>query len=210
MANVPQEELAALQPVFDSWIEPAPKLHVSKKKRQFVQDWKVADLEGDLDQVAHGRNFAQGQDALFAVNCLMCHRIGDEGGSVGPELTAISSRFSRHDILESIIEPSKVISDQYANTQFTLNNGDIRLGRVISETADKVVIRPSMLTPETQEINKSDIKTREFSKISPMPPGLLNMMTKAEILDLLAYLESAGKADGAPFKKETPPAQKSP
>ena len=201
ISNVPQTELAAVQPVLDSWVEPAPKLRVSKKKRNYVQDWKVADLEGDLDQVGHGRNFASGQDAVFAVQCLMCHRMGEEGGSVGPELTAISSRFSRHDILESIIEPSKVISEQYANTDITMKNGDIHSGRLISETADKVVIRPSMLAPEMQELNKADIKSREVSKISPMPPGLMNMLTKEEILDLLAYLEAAGKADGAPFKK---------
>jgi len=201
ISNIPQAELASVQPVLDSWAEPAPKLHPSKKKRQFVQDWKVADLEADLEKVAHDRNFAQGQDSLYAVNCLMCHRMGDEGGSVGPELTAISSRFSRHDILESIIEPSKVISEQYANTEITLKNGDIKIGRLISESDDKVVIRPSMLAPEMQEIKKADIKSREVSKISPMPPGLLNMLTKSEILDLLAYLEAAGKADGAPFKK---------
>ncbi len=201
MSNIPQQELASLQPVLDSWAEPLPKLKVSKKKRTFVQDWKMADLEPDLDHVGHGRNFAQGQDAVFATQCLMCHRMGDEGGSVGPDLTAIASRFSRHDILESILEPSKVISEQYANTDLVLNNGTTATGRVVSETDDKLVIRPSMLAPGTQEIKKSDIKSREVSKISPMPPGLLSMLTKQEILDLLAYLEAAGKAEGAPFKK---------
>jgi putative heme-binding domain-containing protein len=131
----------------------------------------------------------------------MCHRIGDEGGAVGPELTAVSSRFSRHDILESILEPSRVISEQYANTDLTLKNGDIVTGRIISETDDKIVVRPSMLAPETKEVRKADIKSREISKISPMPPGLVNMLTKDEILDLLAYFEAAGHADGAPFKK---------
>jgi putative heme-binding domain-containing protein len=201
MSNTPAPELATLQTVLDSWIEPLPKLRTSKKKRNYVQDWKMADLEKDLDQVAHGRNFSQGQDAIYAVQCLMCHRIGDEGGAVGPELTAVSSRFSRHDILESILEPSRVISEQYANTDLTLKNGDIVTGRIISETDDKIVVRPSMLAPETKEVRKADIKSREISKISPMPPGLVNMLTKDEILDLLAYFEAAGHADGAPFKK---------
>jgi hypothetical protein len=58
-----------------------------------------------------------------------------------------------------------------------------------------------MLTPQTQEVRKADVKSREVSKISPMPPGLVNMLTKEEILDLLAYFEAAGHADGAPFKK---------
>jgi len=201
MSNTPQPELVSLQSVLDSWAEPLPKIKASKKQRSYVKDWKVADLEADLDQVAHGRNFAQGQDAVFASQCLMCHRVGEEGGAVGPELTAISSRFSRRDILESIIEPSKVISEQYTNTDLTLKNGDTLTGRIVSEDGDKVVVRPSMLAPEMKEISKADIKSREVSKISPMPPGLLNMLTKEEILDLLAYFEAAGHADGPPFKK---------
>ncbi|MDR3401321.1 MAG: c-type cytochrome [Chthoniobacter sp.] len=201
VATVPPTELASVQSTLDLWAEPLPKLKTSKKQRAFVQDWKMADLEGDLDQVGHGRNFAQGQDAVFAVQCLMCHRMGDEGGSVGPELTAIASRFSRRDILESILEPSKVISEQYANTDITLKNGTPVSGRVVSETADKIIIRPSMLAPDMQELNKADIQSREVSKVSPMPPGLLSMLTKQEILDLLAYFEAAGHADGAPFKK---------
>ena len=75
------------------------------------------------------------------------------------------------------------------------------IGRIISETDDNIVVRPSMLTPETQTVHKADVKSRELSKISPMPPGLLNMLSKQEILDLLAYLEAGGRADGAPFKK---------
>jgi putative heme-binding domain-containing protein len=161
----------------------------------------MADLEADLDQVGHGRNFAQGQDAVFASQCLMCHRLGDEGGAVGPDLTAIASRFSRHDILESILEPSKVISEQYANTDLLLHNGTALTGRIVAESDDQIVLRPSMLAPEMQEIRKADIKSRDVSKISPMPPGLVNMLSKQEILDLLAYLESADHADGASFKK---------
>jgi len=201
MSNTPQPELVSLQSVLDSWAEPLPKIKASKKQRSYVKDWKVADLEADLGQVAHGRNFAQGQDSVFATQCLMCHRVGEEGGAVGPELTAISSRFSRRDILESIIEPSKVISEQYTNTDITLKNGDTLTGRIVSEDGDKVVVRPSMLAPEMKEISKADIKSREVSKISPMPPGLLNMLTKEEILDLLAYFEAAGHADGPQFKK---------
>jgi len=139
--------------------------------------------------------------ALYHTPFALRHRMGDEGGSVGPELTAIASRFSRRDILESILEPSKVISEQYANTDITLKNGTPVSGRIVSETADRILIRPSMLAPDMQEINKADIQSREVSKVSPMPPGLLSMLTKQEILDLLAYFEAAGHADGAPFKK---------
>jgi putative heme-binding domain-containing protein len=201
VSTIAPAELAAFQPILDSWIEPLPKLRTSKKQRTFVQEWKMADIEPDLAQVGHDRNFAQGQDAVFATQCLMCHRMGDEGGSVGPDLTAVASRFSRRDILESILEPSKVISEQYANTDLVLKNGEAFSGRIVSESGDKLVLRPTMLAPEMREISKADIQSRGISKVSPMPPGLVNMLTKKEILDLLAYLEAAGHADGAPFKK---------
>ena len=201
MANVPQQELVALQPVLDSWIEPALKLKKPKKERTFVKNWQISDLVGDLDKVGKGRNFAQGQDAVYGSLCLMCHRMGDEGGSVGPDLTAVASRYSRQVILESILEPSKVISEQYANTDITLKDGTFVTGRIVSDTDDKVILRPSMLAPDTQEIRKADIKSNEVSKVSPMMPALISTLTKDEILDLLAYFESAGYADGAPFKK---------
>jgi putative heme-binding domain-containing protein len=202
ISNVPVQELAALQPVLDAWIEPVPKLKAPKKQRTFVKNWTMADLVGDLDKVGSGRHFAQGQDAVYGSLCLMCHRMGDQGGSVGPDLTAVASRYSRQVILESILEPSKVISDQYANTDLTLKDGTVVTGRPIAETDDKIVLRPSMLAPDTREVNKADIKSREFSKVSPMPLGLVNALSKEEILDLLAYFEAAGQADGAPFKKK--------
>ena len=100
-----------------------------------------------------------------------------------------------------MIEPSKVISEQYANTDITLKNGDFFTGRIVGDTDDKIILRPSMLSPDTKEINKADIKSREVSKLSPMMPGLLNNLTKEEILDLLAFFEAAGKPEGAAFKK---------
>ena len=201
MSNVSQQLLAALQSVFDSWIEPTPKLTKPKKQRAFVKNWQMSDFVADLDQAANGRNFAQGQDAVYATLCLMCHRMGDEGGSVGPDLTAVASRFSRQAILESILEPSKVISEQYANTDITLTDGTFFTGRIVSDTDATVVLRPSMLAPDTKEIRKADIKSKEVSKVSPMMPGLLNTLTKEEILNLLAYFDAAGKPDRAPFKK---------
>ena len=71
----------------------------------------------------------------------------------------------------------------------------------MSETDDKILLRPSMLAPDMTELSKADIKSREFSKVSPMMPGLVNTLTKEEILDLLAYFESAGKPEGAAFKR---------
>jgi putative heme-binding domain-containing protein len=103
--------------------------------------------------------------------------------------------------LESIIDPSKVISEQYVNTEFTLKDGALVVGRLVSEDDDKLVVRPSMLAPEMVTLRKSDIRSRESSRISPMPPGLINALNRQELLDVLAYLEAGGKKDSPVFRK---------
>lgn len=169
---------------------------------KFVHDWQMSDLEPYLDRVSSGRNFERGQ-AMFeqAAQCIACHKFGNEGGSVGPDLTAVASRFSRHDILESIILPSKVISEQYANTVVRFKEGGGVVGRIVEETNDAVIVQPSMLSPEKVTVKKSDIAGREVSKTSPMPEGLVNSLTRDDILDLLAYIESGGRKDHPDFKK---------
>lgn len=201
IAQIPAAELPLYRSIIDAWAEPLHNLRKPKKQRGYVQDWKLAELEGELKANPSGRNFSQAQDALASAQCLLCHKIGEEGGSVGPDLTAISSRFSRRDILESIIDPSKVISEQYVNTEFTLKDGALVVGRLVSEDDDKLVVRPSMLAPEMVTLRKSDIRSRESSRISPMPPGLINALNRQELLDVLAYLEAGGKKDSPVFRK---------
>jgi cytochrome c2 len=66
----------------------------------------MADFATDLDKVPAGRNLARGKEVFASVLCLQCHKFGSEGGGTGPDLTAVSSRFKRSDVLEAI-EPSK-------------------------------------------------------------------------------------------------------
>jgi putative heme-binding domain-containing protein len=169
--------------------------------RAFVKEWKVADLADSLEQVSHGRNFKRGKAAFTAAQCYACHRFNNEGGAVGPEMTTVSTRFTRRDILESIIEPSKVISDQYASTDFTLKDGDVVSGRILEENDSRYVVLVNPLANVRAEVKKSDVAKRAPAKLSMMPEGLVNTLTKEEILDMLAYIESAGKSTSALFQK---------
>ncbi len=171
-------------------------------KRQFVKDWKMADLELALNDITHDRNFEKGKAAFRDAQCLACHRFGNEGGSVGPDLTSVSSRFAHRDILESILEPSKVVSEQFENFTIVKKDGDDITGRIVDENADMIVLQPNPLAPESRvEIKKSDIVKRQASKVSPMPEGLLSTLTKEEILDLIAYVQSSGRKNYSAFKK---------
>ena len=104
-------------------------------------------------------------------------------------------------MLESIIDPNKVVSEQYQNTLAELKNGDDVVGRLVDETPTELVLVPNPLQPDRREVvKKSDVKARSFSKQSPMPTALVDSLTKEDILDLLAFLESGGRADHPVFR----------
>ncbi len=111
----------------------------------------------------------------------------------GPDLTFVARRFSRRDLLESIVAPSQVIAEHYRNVQVQTKDGRTIVGRVLiegdfrSETLRVAAdpLRPSVVV----EINKRDVEEYRLSDISPMPTGLLDGFQQAEIFDLLAYLE---------------------
>jgi putative heme-binding domain-containing protein len=200
IARLTSAERTALRPLIEQSIGAPP--WKPSQERKFVKEWAVADLEASLAEVATERNFERGKTAFNDAQCLACHRLGNEGGSVGPELAGAGSKYSRRDILDSLLEPSKVVSDQYQNTTIVKTDGDDVTGRITDENAERIIVLPNMLAPETTvEVRLADIARREPSKVSPMPTGLLNQLTRDEILDLLAYIESAGNTNAANFKK---------
>jgi putative heme-binding domain-containing protein len=177
--------------------KPAPPL----ASRKLVKEWTTADLQPLMEQVGKGRNFNRGREVFYEAQCSACHRYGDQGGAIGPDLTAVATRFKRQDLLESMTEPSKVLSEQYMNTSIETKNGQVIVGRVVEENPEKVVLRPNPLEENTITVRKSDIENRAPSKLSPMPVGLLNTFNQSDILDLLAYMESQGDAQHPNFRR---------
>lgn len=168
--------------------------------RQFVRNWQMQDLIPEIEKATSGRDFERGKAAYEAAQCAACHRFANEGGATGPDITGSGNRFSATDLLESILQPSKVVSDQYQLTEFVLKD-DVIAGRVEAEDDAKIVVRTHPLAPDTIEILKKDLKTRRPSKLSMMPEGLVDILTKEEIFDLLAYLRSAGNPQDKAFAK---------
>ncbi len=179
---------------------PAAKTAAKPRLFKFVREWKMDDLTPALAQAGKGRSYDKGKEAFAAAQCAACHRFGNEGGAAGPDITAVSSRFSRMDVLSSILDPSKVVSEQYQNITVTKKDGDDVTGRLLEDTDAKLVLLVNPLTNTKVEVAKKDVQKREPSKLSPMPEGLVNILSKEDILDLLAYIESAGKKEHAAFK----------
>ena len=194
-------ELASLKPVLDA----KPVLKKPSEilaGRQQVKEWTVADLDPVLEKgLKGGRSFARGRELFGAVGCAACHRFDTDGGAVGPDLTGVAGRFSAHDLMESIIEPNKEISDQYGSTIFTLKNGDEVIGRVANLNGDSISVMTDMFDPGNfTNVNRPNVVKSEPSKNSMMPPGLLNSLKQDEILDLVAYLLSRGDQKAKMFK----------
>ena len=125
---------------------------------------------------------------IFEKVCAACHRFGDIGTDVGPDLTTITSRFKRRDVLESILWPSKVISDQYKAEMFELKDGSIVTGVIVRESATGVFVRTAQNPERPVQVPKAQIANRAESTVSLMPAGLLDAYSQEEITNLLAFV----------------------
>ena len=164
--------------------------------------WKLEDLSEAAQNGMKGRDFARGKQMFSAAACYACHRFGNAGGMTGPDLTGSGGRYSPHDFLDQIINPSKVISDQFAPIIVTRNNGETLSGVVVNLSGDNVTINTDLSDPNQRvNVDRKTVKSIEPSKVSMMPPNLLMMLTKEEILDLTAYVLSGGDENHESFKK---------
>jgi putative heme-binding domain-containing protein len=197
MSAPEQKELKELIGSIDNNIIP----QIDIPQRSIVKNYTLDEVNALVEKAGHGRSFKSGRGAFIAAQCVRCHRFGVEGGSIGPDLTSIASRFNRKQIVESIMEPSKVVSDQYANIEIDTKRGILHKGRIVDETKDVVILQKDPLSPDRIEIKTDEITTRDVSKASPMPEQLINVLSVDEIIDLLAYLESAGNPRASMFKK---------
>jgi putative heme-binding domain-containing protein len=126
---------------------------------------------------------------LFEKTCAGCHRFGEAlGKDVGPDLTTIASRFKRRDVLESILWPSNVISDQYKSESFEMKDSSVITGMVVREDATRIFVRTAESPERPVQVAKAQVTNRGESTVSLMPVGLLDPYGEDEIANLLAFL----------------------
>lgn len=158
--------------------EPMPG---SKMTRQQVLDTLGSDKPGTTVSVERGRQ-------LYEDLCSSCHIFGDVGTSVGPDLTTLSSRFGKRDVLDSILWPSRTISDQYAVTIFELTDGTYASGVVIREDARAVYLKNAEHLDRPLPIAVGRVQDRTESTVSLMPEGLVAEHSLDDIDSLVAYV----------------------
>jgi putative heme-binding domain-containing protein len=149
--------------------------------------WTMERIEEFLDgESGRSGDPTNGQIAFEKAQCSACHRFGSGGGALGPDLTALSRRFTRKELLESILYPSHVISDQWRSTQVLTRQGEVFTGLVSETRPGYLTIRRSDLTEVT--IAVAEVDQTQPSKQSLMPSGLLEELTMTQIRDMLSYL----------------------
>jgi putative heme-binding domain-containing protein len=106
----------------------------------------------------------------------------------------LGGRFAVKDVIESLTEPSKVISDQYGMSAITLKTGTVYVGRIVNEGADLVQIQENVFGPsDVRDFSRKEIEKIEPSPVSLMPPGLVNSCKAEEVADMVAWLLSGIK-----------------
>ncbi len=165
-----------------------------KPERAFVREWTIDDILPSLDQIKAGRSIESGAKAFRDTGCIQCHRIAGEGGLVGPDLAGVASRLDPRALLESILMPSMVVADAYAVHMIGVDDGSVVSGQIEREDDRVVVLRPPP-PGEPVTVEKARIVERRRSDQSNMPSGTVNVLTKDQVLDLLAYLLSDPKPE---------------
>ncbi len=163
--------------------------------------WTMEEVLGYLnDEKSPTPDPRRGAIVFEKAQCAKCHRFGRVGESAGPDLTTVARRFHQKEILESILHPSQVISDQYASKTVITVDGH-QLTGVLGSAGPNTY---SLLLPtgEKIEIAHEDVEEIEPSRVSVMPEGLLNNFTLEDIADLMAFLsQSSAPVASAPGQR---------
>ena len=183
-------QLSALQSTFS---ETSRKAHHAFKELAANNLTSAKSRQAKLTsllKVSANENASRGR-GLFHTNratCALCHRVNGRGGSLGPNLSKIGGIRSRRDLLEAIVFPSATVVNGFESYVLTSDDGTAHTGLVQRETADAVYLRNA--DQRVQRVPRDQIKSMLRSPLSAMPEGLDAVLTKQELADLVAFLET--------------------
>jgi quinoprotein glucose dehydrogenase len=174
-------------------LEAAKRRHSADIKKKLEQDMasrKKGDPAAAYQEALRGGDAAAGREIFFnktEAACLRCHKIQDQGGDVGPNLTGIGAKQTREYLLESIVDPNRQIAKGFETVVLTLQNGKVLSGVFKEENARQI----KLITPEGESlvVAKKEIEDRQAGK-SAMPEEAIKHLSKAELRDLIEFLAS--------------------
>lgn len=192
-------ELLAREPVRKSALENLGEIFAGRESRKWTLDELASASQTKLKQ----RDFASGQKMFAAAGCYACHRFNNQGGMTGPDLTTAGRRYSPRDLIDQVLNPSKVINEQFSAVTVVTDDGEVHTGVVVNLNGNSMTLNTDLTNPNQRvQINRNKIEDLVISKTSPMPVGLFDRMSEAEIMDLLAYVISSGDPNHTYFQNE--------
>ena len=161
-------------------------------ERETATEREYARYRSLLSDAALGGARLQNGRAVFTRTCAPCHKLYNEGGTVGPDLTG-SNRTNIEYLLFNLLDPNGEVQDAYRMVVVTTRDGRTFSGSVAAETDRQLVLR--VAGRDSVTIAKADIQSREVTNTSLMPTGLLDALSEREVIDLVAYLRTAAQQD---------------
>ncbi len=175
----------------DAWLKDpqVPKDPIGNN-RSFVKNWKLQDLESEIESGTRGRSDEIGARIFKEATCAQCHPIGTTGRNIGPSLNDVATRWKndKAGILREILEPSHKIDPKFALYSVLTEDEVVYSGILIEESNESISILSGADQKEPKVIPRSEISNMVKSSLSIMPNGLMDQYTQDEIFELLAYL----------------------
>lgn len=174
---------------------------LAETKPSIVKEWTMEDFAGLNVAAPNNENVMRGMMAFEKAHCNQCHVMGGHAGvedpklcnCLGPDLKDITKKYKNELLLKQLVEPSSEINENYQTHKFLLLDGRVVTGVITNTTKKHVEVMTNLLTPTVlRKIKKDQIDEQMKSKVSAMPKGMLNVLTKEEISDLLTFLQSDG------------------
>ncbi|MBT6030072.1 MAG: c-type cytochrome, partial [Crocinitomicaceae bacterium] len=134
-------------------------------------------------------NLENGRRLFFddpSMQCSTCHQVNDVGGVFGPDLSEIGKKYTLNQLLEHILEPSKLVDETYRSVTIEMGIGDILTGIVTENNKQELKFRNA--NGVEIRLLKSEVEDLQYSQLSAMPEGLLESKTVQETRDLLGFL----------------------
>ncbi|HVJ82052.1 MAG TPA: PVC-type heme-binding CxxCH protein, partial [Planctomycetia bacterium] len=164
-------------------------------------EWKFDDLADAVSKLS-ARNHGNGRQMFKVATCIACHKLEGQGNVFGPDLTKLEPKiYEPKELLKHMLDPSVKIDDKFQTSILQLSSGKQTTGLILEETPTVIkLVENPLISTASVEIKKEDVEARKKSPTSMMPKGLLDKLTKDEILDLMAYVIAKGEKAHPVFK----------
>ncbi|MDZ4861774.1 MAG: PVC-type heme-binding CxxCH protein [Candidatus Hydrogenedentes bacterium] len=198
-----------LDALLASYPEPVKVAAAPLRAQVEAEDKARLEKLAEIEPLIGNGDVGRGRQIFFneKMACFTCHAVGQEGGTLGPDLTTIGAIRSGHDLLEAILFPNASFVPGYDSYLITAKDPDYGgtvdfLGVIGEDTADAILLRQN--AKESIRIVRSDIESMAIAPNSIMPQGLDTGMSQEQLIDLLAFLQSLNNEQWLlPERRET-------